>query len=75
MSYETKQQHDAFTAWWEKHGQPYEAAVIERGGTPWPLDPVKRAATAERLGLPDDTDPMELRRALWERRGPRRTAA
>lgn len=59
---------ETFAGWWEKHGQPYEAAVIAGGGTPWPLDPDKRAATAEILGLAEDTDPMELRRALWERR-------
>lgn len=58
---------EAFAEWWSTHGEPYEAAVIAAGDMPWPLDPVKRAATAERLGLPEDTDPMELRRALWER--------
>ncbi|ABG98330.1 hypothetical protein RHA1_ro06557 [Rhodococcus jostii RHA1] len=57
-----------FEAWWERHGQQYEAAVIEGGGTPWPLDPEKRAETAKRLGLPDDTNPMTLREALWMRR-------
>ncbi|WP_197504741.1 hypothetical protein [Mycobacterium sp. 852002-51163_SCH5372311] len=41
--------------------------MVANGGTPWPLDPVKRAAVAERLGMPEHTDPMELRRALWER--------
>ena len=60
-----------FDTWWERHGQPYEAAVIAGGGTPWLLDPVKRADTAERLGIPADTDPMELRRARWERRSAR----
>lgn len=63
-----------FEDWWQSHGQPYESAVLEAGGTPWPLDPVKRARTAERLGLPEDTDPMELRRALWERRNNRSAA-
>lgn len=24
-----------FESWWETSGQPYEAAVLERGGTPW----------------------------------------
>ena len=56
-----------FEQWFEKHGQPYEAAVIASGGMPWPMDPEKRAAAAERLGLPEHTDPIELRRALWER--------
>ncbi|RRR41154.1 hypothetical protein EHH44_19260 [Mycolicibacter terrae] len=59
-----------FKDWWERSGQHYERAVIEAaaGGTPWPLDPEKRAANAKLLGLPEDTDPMGLRRALWERR-------
>lgn len=57
-----------FERWFEKHGQPYEAAVIAGGGTPWPMDPEKRAAVAGQLGLPVDTGPMELRRALWARR-------
>ena len=56
-----------FEEWWERHGQPDEAAVIANGGTPWPLDPEKRAVVVERLGLPADIDPMELRRMLWER--------
>lgn len=59
---------ERFEHWWERFGQHYEAAVIENGGIPWPLDPVKRARNAKRLGLPEDTDPMELRRALWEHR-------
>ncbi|WP_237071882.1 hypothetical protein [Mycobacterium avium] len=63
-----------FESWWGRHGQPYEAAVIEAGGTPWPLDPAKRARTATALGLPDDTDPMDLRRALWRRRNKRSAA-
>jgi hypothetical protein len=57
-----------FEEWFEKYGQPYESAVIANGGQPWSLDPVKRAATAAQLGLPEDTDPMALRRALWDRR-------
>jgi hypothetical protein len=65
----------SFEEWWDKHGTPYEAAVVAGGGTPWALDPVKRAATAAQLGLPEDTDPMELRRALWARRYKRSNAA
>lgn len=65
----------SFEEWFAKHGQPYEAAVIVGGGTPWPMDPEKSAAVAERIGLPADTDPMELRRALWERRNNRSSAA
>ncbi|KLI04074.1 MULTISPECIES: hypothetical protein [Mycolicibacterium] len=72
MSWERPQ---TFADWWQLCGQPYEAAVIANGGTPWVEDPEKRAATAESLGLPADTDPMELRRALWERRNKRSTAA
>jgi hypothetical protein len=66
---------ETFAEWWELHGQPYEAAVIVNGGTPWPLDPVKRGAIARRLGLPEDTDPMHLRRALWELRNDSRRKA
>lgn len=61
----------SFERWWETSGRHYEAAVIANGDTPWPLSPEKRAATAARLGLPADTDPMELRKALYERRGKR----
>ncbi len=51
-----------------------EGQACSRVPTPWPLDPEKRAANAKRLGLPEDTDPMELRRALWERRNKRNAA-
>jgi hypothetical protein len=57
-----------FDTWWERSGQHYERAVIEAGDTPWPMDPAKRARIAASLGLPENTDPMELRRALWARR-------
>lgn len=57
-----------FDSWWGRQGSRYEAAVIANGDTPWPLDPEKRAAIAELLGLPEDIDPMELRRAVWHRR-------
>lgn len=57
-----------FGRWWQKHGLPYEQAVIRNGGVPWPMDPEKRAATADLLALPVDTPDMELRRALYERR-------
>jgi hypothetical protein len=63
--------HSTFESWWAKHGAAYEAAVIDAGGTPWPLHPAKRRAVATQLGLPEDTDPMELRRALWARRNKR----
>lgn len=32
------QREAAFQSWWETHGQPYQDAVLERGGTPWTLD-------------------------------------
>lgn len=57
----------SFEEWFAKYGKPYEAAVIAGGGTPWPMDPEKSSEVAKRLGLPADTDPMELRRALWAR--------
>jgi hypothetical protein len=56
-----------FDAWWAEHGQHYEAAVIDAGGTPWPQDENKLAAL-RRAGLPVSGDPMETRRALWHRR-------
>lgn len=59
---------DAFESWWDRFGQPYEAAVIEQGGVPWVSDPDKRQVMAARLGLPADTPDMDLRRALWQRR-------
>jgi hypothetical protein len=33
---------ESFDDWWETFGQPYEAAVIERGGTPWTTDTAER---------------------------------
>lgn len=57
-----------FDTWWTKSGQHYEQAVRDAGDLPWPEDPTKRHAVAARLGLAEDTDPMELRRALWARR-------
>lgn len=60
--------HHSFDQWWSDRGQPYEAAVLAGGGVPWPQDPDKRKAVAEALSVPEGTDDMELRRALWERR-------
>lgn len=31
-----------FESWWERSGQHYAAAVIERGGTPWTDDMEER---------------------------------
>jgi hypothetical protein len=37
-----------FEEWWQKSGQPYEAAVIEAGGTPWTTDMDERRALWQR---------------------------
>jgi hypothetical protein len=38
----------AFDSWWETHGQPYEAKVIENGGQPWTRDIDQRRELWER---------------------------
>jgi hypothetical protein len=38
-----------FEKWWATYGQPYEAAVIERGGTPSTTDLDERRALWARL--------------------------
>jgi hypothetical protein len=48
--------------------EPYFAAVQEAGDLPWFDHPEKRAAAIERLELTGDVEPMELRRALFDRR-------
>lgn len=53
----------------------YVAAIREAGDLPWFEDPERRSRAAAQLGLPEDTDPMELRRALWARRHKRSNAA
>jgi len=55
-----------FEDWWERVGQPYKAAVIETGGTPWTRGERKLAAL-RRAGLPISDDTTETRRALWNR--------
>lgn len=40
----TSEQEQAFEHWWTTHGQSYEAAVIEAGGTPWTTDMEERRA-------------------------------
>lgn len=47
---------------------PYFETVREAGDLPWFEDPAKRAPALQLLGLPEDTPPHVLRRALWERR-------
>lgn len=59
--------YDSFESWWQKSGSRYEAAVLERGGVPWALSAEGRERVAARLGVSPNTDPMDLRRALWER--------
>ncbi|ORB73130.1 hypothetical protein BST44_16320 [Mycobacterium scrofulaceum] len=48
--------------------EAYMAVVREAGDLPWFEDTDRKAKVAARLGLPEDTDPMDLRRALWQRR-------
>lgn len=51
-----------FEEWWETYGSKYQAAVIERGGTPWTADLAERRALWQRrhnrpsppLGLSND---------------------
>lgn len=60
----------AFEAWHESH-VPYFAAFAEHdyaNTVPWFEDPERCAAVATRLGLPEDTPPDDVRRALWFRR-------
>lgn len=45
----------------------YNAAIIERGDTPWFLDADRRKAVCRRLGIAQDTEPDEVRRQLFER--------
>ncbi len=51
-----------------ERSEQYVAAVHAADDLMWWEQPEKRAATAAQLGLPADTDPIVLRRALWERR-------
>jgi hypothetical protein len=60
-----------FQDWWETHGQPYEAAVIEAGGIPWTQDQEKLAELRQR-GLPVDATEMQARQWLFARRYPAR---
>ena len=54
---------------------PYFDAIRDAGDVPWFEDPEKRSAIISGLGLPADIEPIELRRALWERRSYTGTAA
>lgn len=46
----------------------YFETIRAAGDLPWFEDAERSRTIAERLGLPVDTDPTELRRALWSRR-------
>lgn len=60
---------DAFEEWFERYGKPYEDAVREAGDTPWcDRDNPRRYVIIAQLGLDDDIDEHDLRRALWDRR-------
>ena len=45
----------------------YTQAIYAAGDLPWYEHPERSAALAAQLGLPADTPPMELRRALFHR--------
>jgi hypothetical protein len=45
----------------------YFAAIRAAGDLPWFEDPEKRAEIVARMCLPQDIDPLELRRMLFER--------
>jgi hypothetical protein len=50
--------------------EAYDAAIrdAEDDSLPWHEDPEKLAAMAARLGLTADTDPLAVRKALFDRR-------
>lgn len=47
--------------------EQYMTKIRDAGDLPWFEDPDRRAKVAARLGLPDDTTALEVRRALFER--------
>ncbi|WP_237079673.1 hypothetical protein [Mycobacteroides abscessus] len=47
----------------------YNDAIRAQGDLPWFEDPTRRLAVCKRLGLPGNTGPLEVRRALFERSG------
>lgn len=60
-----------FETWWETYGQPYEAVVIEKGGTPWTTSIEERQELwARRYQRPEP--PAGLTNDLREIRGGRR---
>lgn len=48
---------------------PYNDHIRAQGDLPWFEDPTRRLAVCKRLGLPPATEPLEVRRALFERSG------
>lgn len=50
-----------------KHSAPYDAAIREAGDLPWHEDPERLARVAQQLGLPEDSEPLTVRRALFNR--------
>ncbi|EIU40885.1 hypothetical protein [Mycobacteroides abscessus] len=48
---------------------PYNDHIRAQGDLPWFEDPARRLAVCKRLGLPPATEPLEVRRALFERSG------
>ncbi|WP_100515557.1 hypothetical protein [Mycobacteroides abscessus] len=47
----------------------YNDAIRAQGDLPWFEDATRRLAVCKRLGLPEDTEPLEVRQALFERSG------
>ncbi|MBN7299169.1 hypothetical protein I3U64_00730 [Mycobacteroides abscessus subsp. abscessus] len=47
----------------------YNDAIRAQGDLPWFEDPTRRLAVCKRLGLAEGTEPLEVRRALFERSG------
>lgn len=49
-----------FEHWWNKYGQPYEAAVIAAGETPWTTDVEKRREVFLRRYIRPDPPALNL---------------
>lgn len=58
MNYDRNAQREAtFQTWWDTYGQPYEAAVIANGGTPWTADlDERREVWMRRYSRPEPPD-------------------
>lgn len=59
---------DAFDRYQERI-DPYNSHIRSQGDRPWFEDHDRRLAVCKRLGLPEDTEPLEVRRALFDRSG------